>query len=34
MNELKYWVGFTLIPGIGRARISKLTRYFGSIEAA
>jgi DNA processing protein len=34
MNELKYWVGFTLIPGIGRARIAKLTRYFGSMEAA
>ncbi|MEA1959067.1 MAG: DNA-processing protein DprA [Chloroflexota bacterium] len=34
MNEIKYWVGFTLIPGIGRARISRLARYFDSMEGA
>jgi len=34
MNELKYWVGFSLIPGIGRARITKLASYFPSMEQA
>ena len=34
MNDLKYWVGFSLIPGIGRARISKLASYFPSMEQA
>jgi len=34
MNETKYWVGFSLIPGIGRARISKLATYFSSMEQA
>lgn len=34
MNETKYWVGFSLIPGIGRARISKLAKYFPSMEQA
>ena len=34
MNETKYWVGFSLIPGIGRARISKLASYFSSMEQA
>jgi DNA processing protein len=33
-SELKYWVGFTLIPGIGRVRFGQLESYFGSIEAA
>ena len=33
-EELKYWVGFTLVPGIGRVRLGQLENYFGSIEAA
>jgi DNA processing protein len=34
MNETKYWVGFSLIPGMGRARISRLVSYFPSMEQA
>jgi DNA processing protein len=33
-TELKYWVGFTLIPGIGRVRIGQLLGYFGSLGNA
>ena len=33
-KELKYWVGFTLVPGIGRVRLGQLENYFGSVEAA
>jgi DNA processing protein len=34
MSDLKYWVGFKLIPGIGRARFSQLLEYFGNLERA
>jgi DNA processing protein len=34
MNETKFWVGFSLIPGMGRARISRLASYFPSMEQA
>jgi len=34
MTDAKYWVGFTLIPGIGRARFSLMERYFGDLEQA
>ncbi|MFQ5826603.1 MAG: DNA-processing protein DprA [Dehalococcoidia bacterium] len=34
MEQLKYWVGFSLIPGIGRVRFSRLEAYFGDLEAA
>lgn len=34
MDDLKYWVGFTLVPGIGRVRFSRLERYFPDLEAA
>jgi DNA processing protein len=34
MEKLKYWVGFSLIPGIGRARFSLLESHFGDLEAA
>ena len=34
MGEAKYWVGFTLIPGIGRAKFSRMEQYFGSLERA
>jgi len=33
-NETKYWVGFNLIPGIGRIKLSLLEAYFGDIERA
>jgi DNA processing protein len=33
-NELKYWVGFTLVPGIGRVRLGQLESYFGNLESA
>ena len=33
-NELKYWVGFSQIPGIGRIRISQLKEHFGSLQDA
>jgi DNA processing protein len=33
-KDLKYWVSFTLIPGIGRVRMGQLEKYFGSVEAA
>ncbi len=33
-QDLKYWVGFSLIPGIGRARISLLQQVFPTLEAA
>jgi DNA processing protein len=33
-DELKYWVGLSGIPGIGRARIARLREYFGSLQEA
>ena len=33
-NELKYWVGFSRIPGIGRIRVSQLKEHFGSLQYA
>lgn len=33
-DELKYWVGFSEIPGVGRVRIAQLKEYFGSLEEA
>jgi len=34
MVETKYWVGFTLIPGVGRVKFSRMEQYFGSLERA
>jgi DNA processing protein len=34
MSDLKYWVTFNRIPGIGRARFSQLERFFGDLERA
>ncbi|HEX77951.1 MAG TPA: DNA-protecting protein DprA [Dehalococcoidia bacterium] len=34
MSDLKYWVGFSLIPGIGRAKFALLEEHFPSLEAA
>jgi DNA processing protein len=33
-DELKYWVGFSRIPGIGRIRLSQLKTHFGNLEDA
>ena len=33
-EELKYWVAFSGIPGIGRVRISQLKEYFDTLEEA
>ena len=33
-SDIKYWVGFSLIPGVGRARFAKLESYFGTLEQA
>jgi len=33
-DELKYWVAFSGIAGIGRIRISQLKEYFGSLHDA
>ena len=31
-SDTKYWVGFSLIPGIGRVKLSRLESYFGDLE--
>lgn len=33
-DELRYWVAFSGIPGIGRVRISQLKEHFGSLQDA
>ena len=33
-KDIKYWVGFSLIPGIGRVRFTQLEDYFGNLEDA
>src|SRR3990172_764899 len=33
-EELKYWVGFSLISGIGRVRFGQLEGYFGNLSNA
>jgi DNA processing protein len=33
-KDIKYWVGFNNIPGIGRVRLGQLESYFGGLEAA
>jgi DNA processing protein len=33
-DQLKYWVGFSKIAGIGRVRLSQLKDYFGSLQDA
>ena len=34
VDELKYWVGFSRIHGVGRVRISRLKEYFGRLDDA
>lgn len=33
-KEIKYWVGFSLISGIGRVRFTQLENYFSNLENA
>ena len=33
-KDIKYWVGFSLVPGIGRVKFAQLENYFGSLEEA
>jgi len=33
-DELKYWVAFSGIPGVGRVRIAQLKEHFGSLQHA
>ncbi len=33
-DELKYWIGFSRIPGIGKLRISRLREHFGNLKDA
>ncbi len=33
-EELKYWVSFSRIPGIGRVKLARLLEYFSSLENA
>jgi DNA processing protein len=33
-SDLKYWVGFSLIPGIGSARGNRIVNYFDSMKNA
>ena len=33
-KDIKYWVGFNAIPGIGRVRFNQLEGYFDSLEDA
>ncbi|MBI2906558.1 MAG: DNA-protecting protein DprA [Chloroflexi bacterium] len=34
MDDIKYWVGFSLVPGIGRVKFAALEEHFGSLESA
>ena len=33
-KDIEYWVGFSLIPGIGRVRFTQLENYFGNLADA
>jgi len=33
-EDIKYWVGFSFIPGIGRVKLAQLESYFGNLEDA
>lgn len=34
MTDLKYWIGFNLVPGIGPARLRSLLERFGDLKSA
>ena len=33
-KDIKYWVGFSFIPSIGRARLNRIETHFGNLEDA
>jgi DNA processing protein len=33
-KDLKFWVGFSFVPGVGRVRLNQLENHFGSLEYA
>jgi DNA processing protein len=33
-KELQYWVGFNILPGIGRVKFSQIENFFGKLENA
>jgi len=33
-KDIKYWVGFSLVPGIGRVKLAQLESYFANLENA
>jgi len=33
-KDIKYWVGFNIIPGIGRVKLTQLENYFTNLENA
>ena len=33
-KDIKYWVGFNIIAGIGRVKLTQLENYFGNLENA
>ena len=33
-QELQYWVGFNIVPGIGRVKFSQIETYFGKLDNA
>jgi DNA processing protein len=34
MDDKKYWIGFSLVKGVGSVRLRKLAEYFGDLELA
>ena len=34
MDENQFWIGFTLVKGIGAVRFQRLLEYFGNAESA
>ena len=34
MDEKKFWIGFSLVKGVGSVRMAKLQEYFGSLDIA
>jgi len=34
MGDVRYWLGFSLAPGIGPVRVQRLLEHFGDLEAA
>jgi DNA processing protein len=34
LNDQKYWLGFSLVPGIGPKRLLRLNKFFGNLESA